>query len=324
MPDLTLTQTFQSELSKLNINSYFSDNTEKVAKFKRTLFDLFTSRPDLQECPIDSVLDSAKKVAMLNLTLGGDVDIILRSGRKGERPKAKAEINYKGYITLTSRAGIVCRANAVYANDIFDADLAEGAISHKPNLLEERGDVIGYYAIVDYQGQRVIDVLSQKELQKWKKTYLGEFPSPAWRKSETEMAKKTILKRTIKPYLYASGHGALIEATALDNDTETNGGQTLEADMSTKPKTDVSSISVDVSSLRALPGREEVAKPQTAEEPKTAPVTASETVVREGDQSKNRVAQLKKDETTGQQPDNTSAITADGSLIEARIKPTIA
>jgi len=214
-------ETFQEQLKTISVASYFNNDKEKMSKFKRTVLDYYSQNSELKKLAnIASIIEACKKIAQMGLTLGGDVHIIVRGG------VAKAELDYKGYHTMLSKANIQAKANVVYENDVFDLDLAEGSITHKPNLRGSRGSILGYYAMIKVSGSWVIDYMSQEELQNWKKVYLP-YVSPAWKSSESEMAKKTILKRTVKPYLYSTNNEELIRATDEDNNAETNNGESL-------------------------------------------------------------------------------------------------
>jgi recombinational DNA repair protein RecT len=255
-------QLFEQKLTAININSYFNNDVEKVKKFKRTLVDYFSANTELKSLKdYDSVIESAKRIAMNNLTLGGDVDIIVRGG------KAKDEMNYKGFHTLLSRANIPARANVVYENDTFDIDLANGTIVHKPNIKGIRGKAVGYYAMIQVSGSWTVDYMSQEELEMWKKTYL-KYKSPAWQSSETEMAKKTILKRTAKPYIYSSNNTALISAYEADNATETDDGKVFNTiDVPVDSRSPLQKyIEDDVKSISALQAIADKVKTESEQE----------------------------------------------------------
>lgn len=214
---------FQNKVAKTNVLSYFGGDEEKVKKFKRTVVDYVNQNPTLIKGDVsgDSVIEACKKVALFDLTLGGDVDIIRRGNKVG------AELRYQAYITLLSRANIPAKANVVYENDTFGIDLATSKITHIPPMKGNRGKPVGFYAMVKVAGEWMVDYMTENEMQEFKKRYVKN-ESSAWKNSYTEMAKKTILKRTTKPYLYSQNNvEALVEMVQIDNATETNDGETL-------------------------------------------------------------------------------------------------
>jgi len=240
---------FKQQVQTMNLSAYFNNDQDKISRFKRTLFDAYSFDDKLQECPVETVIQSATKGAMLNLELNRHFNIIPRKDRKGDaHPNAKFELNYQGYVTLLARNGIIARANAVYSNDIFDVDFAMEEITHKPNLRGSRGELVGVYAILKIDDSKIIDFINAEEITEFKTKFLF-YESGAWKSSLSEMAKKTILKRTSKPYINIDSVGNDVrEAVALDNATETNNGRTLEAREST-PLLDVSQIKVNPATL---------------------------------------------------------------------------
>ncbi len=206
--------------------SYFGHDKNKVSKFKRTVVDYVNKNPHIvQGVDPKSIIESCKTIAMFDLTLGGDVDIIKRGD------KVAAEMQYKGFITLLSRSNIPAKANAVYVNDTFSINLATGEISHSP-AEGDRGVLKGVYAMIKIAGEWIIDYMSSAEIEAFKKKYVktdkkGQY-SQAWRFSLPEMGKKTILKRLSKPYLYGKNNEVLNEMIKIDNNTETNDGETLK------------------------------------------------------------------------------------------------
>lgn len=207
------------------ITSYFNNDKEKIKKFQRTLIDYVNENQiDTSKIEIYSIIESAKKIARLDLTLGGDVDIIPRG------KKCRAELNYKGYLTLITRNNIPARAEVVYAEDTFDIDIGKNEVSHKPG--KNRGDknnIIGFYAKIKIAGEWLIDYMNKTEMDRFKdkfasKNYKGEV-SPAWQNAYAEMGKKTILKRLIKSYQYAINNKDINEATEIDNENYDKTGQ---------------------------------------------------------------------------------------------------
>jgi recombination protein RecT len=206
-------------------------NEKKASAFVQSVKDMFISNPSIQGCDITSILSAAKKVAKLNLTIGGDMDIIPRG------KEAKAEPNYKGLITLALRAGLFSKANTVFENDEFDLDIGSSEIKHKPCLRGDRGAAIGYYAVVTFQtGASVVDYMTKEEVQQFKKDH--NLSSPAWSNYFNEMGKKTVLKRLLKSYMYSDPTGNLSEAITYDNTLEAETAEPEQdrfADLQQKP-----------------------------------------------------------------------------------------
>lgn len=103
-----------ADKSLLPIATQYMGDEKKAKAFVQSVKDMYISNPSLQKVnDMSSIFSAAKKVAQLNLTIGGDMDIIPRGG------KVYAEPNYKGFITLALRAGIFAKANVVVLHELI-------------------------------------------------------------------------------------------------------------------------------------------------------------------------------------------------------------
>lgn len=113
--------------------------------------------------------------------------------------------------------GFDLRAEPVYANDTFDYDLGDDPrITHKPPPLgQERGDIIGFYAIATGPDGRIYrDVMSKKDIDYVRATAKS---GAVWQKWYVEMGKKTVGRRLVKSLPVANTDDRLREALEHDN-----------------------------------------------------------------------------------------------------------
>jgi recombination protein RecT len=135
--------------------------------------------------------------------------------------RAQLIIGYQGYRELGHRSGLIDTliGRTVHKNDMFDIDygLADNLI-HKPRLDGDRGDPVGYYAIVKYtSGGHAFWHMSKAEVELHRdrfamaKTRDGKIVGP-WRDNFDEMAVKTAFLRLAKWMPKSTEMAAAIEA----------------------------------------------------------------------------------------------------------------
>lgn len=113
------------------------------------------TNPKLAECEPASVLGSLMTCAQLGLRPGvlGHAWLLPFWDNKSRGNKAQLVVGYQGLIELALRSGKISSliARTVFANDTFDVDygLADSLV-HKPNLFEDRGEPIAFYAIAKF------------------------------------------------------------------------------------------------------------------------------------------------------------------------------
>lgn len=129
-------------------------------------------------------------------------------------------IGYKGMIELARRSGqiISLSAHEIYENDVFDFSYGlEEKLYHKPEIFNERGRLIGVYAIAQLVGGgHQFEVMSIKDVDEIKKRSKSGGSGP-WITDYNEMAKKTVIRKLFK-YLPVSVE--LQKATTLDESME--------------------------------------------------------------------------------------------------------
>lgn len=176
----------------------------EAAQLVRDAITAIGTTPKLAECDPQSVLGSLMTCAQLGLRPGvlGHAWVLPYWDTKARGFKAQLIIGYEGLVELAHRTGQVASliAREVYANDHFDIDygLADNLI-HKPALHGDRGEVIGYYAIVKYRGGgHSFIYATRSDIERHRDRYAPrnkekQIVGP-WRDHFDAMAKKSVVR----------------------------------------------------------------------------------------------------------------------------------
>lgn len=148
---------------------------------------IFTS---LVRCAFDGLIPDGRQAALVKV-----------------KERGKEKIAYwpmvGGMRYIAANHGYSLEAHCVYANDEFRWELGfDPMVEHRPPPLdEERGDLIGAYAVATRlaDGRKFLDVMSRSEIE----TIRGKSPSARfdwspWNQSTAEMYRKTPAKRLFK------------------------------------------------------------------------------------------------------------------------------
>lgn len=115
------------------------------------------------------------------------------------------QLGYKGLLELAHRTGMVkaIYAELVFEGDEFDVEFGtERRITHKPNLSVDRTDgklvTNAYMVAVLENGERVFEVMTREQLDKIKDSAKASSTDAPWSKWETEMMRKSVVKRGTK------------------------------------------------------------------------------------------------------------------------------
>ena len=103
-------------------------------------------------------------------------------------------VSDKGLIALARRSNTIktIAAESIHANDIIDVELGMNRhLSHKIDIMKERGDVIGYYCLVELvNGGVQFCIMSKQDVEKhrnkFSKAYDATDPNNIWNKNFDE------------------------------------------------------------------------------------------------------------------------------------------
>jgi len=184
-------------------------NTVNVDRFMQSAFLAITNpkMPNLVKCSKESIFRSLKEAAAYGLELNGMLGqaYLIPYNEKGVMT-AHLQLGYKGLIALARRSNTIktIAAEPIHANDIFEVELGMGRkLSHKIDIMKERGEVIGYYCLVELcNGGSQFKVMSKKDVEnhrnKFSKAYDPKDSSNIWNKNFDAMALKTVVIQALK------------------------------------------------------------------------------------------------------------------------------
>lgn len=213
---------------------------QEAVRFVRDALTCLRTVRDLDKCDPESVLGALMTCAQLGLrpgVLGHAWPLPYWDNRiKGHR--AQLVIGYQGLIDLAHRSGQIASliARTVYERDTFEVDygLADSLV-HKPNLREDRGRPVAYYAIVKFtSGGHAFIVMTQSDCEAHRDRYAPRNKDKKivgpWVDNFEAMALKTVIRQLAK-YMPKSTD-VFAEAIAAD------GGLRVDANPQT-PASDV-------------------------------------------------------------------------------------
>jgi hypothetical protein len=139
-------------------------------------------------------------------------------------------LGYRGMVELAYRSGHIepgsFQASAIYEHDEFDYGFGtDSFIKHKPKLLGERGQLLGFYAVCRPKGARpVFDVMRKDEVDAIRGRSKAGDRGP-WVTDYNAMGCKTVLRRFWKmlPSAVTEKYADLVE-----RDTDNEFGDIIE------------------------------------------------------------------------------------------------
>ena len=184
-------------------------NTVNVDRFMQSAMLAITNpkMPDLLRCSKESIFRSLKEAAAYGLELNGMLGqaYLIPYNEKGVMT-SHLQLGYKGLIALARRSNTIktIAAEPIHENDIFEVELGMGRnLSHKIDIMKERGNVIGYYCLVELcNGGSQFKVMSKKDVEnhrdKFSKAYNPKDANNIWNKNFDAMALKTVVIQALK------------------------------------------------------------------------------------------------------------------------------
>lgn len=186
-------------------------------RFTRMVLSAISVNPKLAECTPNSFLGAMMTAAQLgvepNTALGQAYIIPFRNHGTME---AQFQLGYKGLIDLAYRSGeiSVIQAHTVCENDTFEYELGmEPKLKHIP-AKSDRGAPAYYYGMFKTKdGGYGFEVMSVEDVRKHAQRYSKSYNNGPWQTNFDEMAKKTVLKKTLK---YAPLKSDFVKAVIQD------------------------------------------------------------------------------------------------------------
>jgi recombination protein RecT len=193
----------------------------------------FNKNPKLMETTPESKLAAVENIANIGLTLNPvakEAYLIPRWNKTVRGMECVLEPGYVGLVKLLTDAGSVTSivTNIVCQSDLFKINLADNQqpVLHNPELIKsKRGEIIGCYSLATLpDGSKQVEWMDIEELYKIRnrsETYNAYVNSKistcTWVTDETEMMRKTCLKRIYKYLPRTEKMNRVDEAIGLDN-----------------------------------------------------------------------------------------------------------
>lgn len=177
--------------------------------------------PALLECTPQSMLGAVAKCCQLGLPPADGTHraciVPFNNSKKGCK-EAQLIIEYRGLVYLIQNLSDITPNNQVVCkNDTFNYELGtKPFISHKI-ALEDRGDVIGAYAVLSQEGfLPMVEYMNRKEIDGIRSRSRASNSGP-WVTDYSMMARKTVLRRVCRLAPMGTKRGELLqEAVLLD------------------------------------------------------------------------------------------------------------
>ena len=180
----------------------------KVDRVIRLMLSACSRNPKLLECSGESVLQFCMKCSETGLEpIGaGGAWPVPYENRKTGKVEMQFIPDYRGLVNCAKRAECITDAYAevVRENDAFDCELGlEPRLVHKPDR-GDRGALQGAYCIYQLpDGQKRFIYMDAKEITGIRNRSRAAQAGP-WVTDESEMWKKTVVRRAMKPFAGAS------------------------------------------------------------------------------------------------------------------------
>lgn len=171
-------------------------------KFNRVLLTAISTTPALVDADRTSLLAACMKSAQDGLLPDGK-EAALVTFRTKEGMKVQFMPMISGILKKVRNSGELATITAqlVYKNDIFRywVDSDGEHLNHEPNMFEDRGAVVGTYALAKTKdGAIYIEVMTEKQVMAVKNTSKSKDFGPWSGDFAHEMWKKTVLRRLSK------------------------------------------------------------------------------------------------------------------------------
>lgn len=166
-------------------------------KFVRVIQTAITTNPKLMECNRMSLLAACTKAAEIGLFPNGTEAALVPYADKVQFMSMIA-----GKLKLARNSGEIKTMDSqiVYKNDEFDYYTDENGVhlKHRPNLFEERGEIIAAYAIGETKdGGVYVEVVTNDQIKAIESTSKGK--NTPWKGPfRSEMIRKSVLNRLLK------------------------------------------------------------------------------------------------------------------------------
>lgn len=229
-------------------------------RFQRVALTAFSANPALQKCDAKSFIAAMMQSAQLGLEPNTPLGqaYLIPYGQN-----VQFQVGYKGMLELAQRSGKIktIYAREVYEHDAFDVEYGlHQDLKHKPLLVGDKGQIIGYYAVYHtVDGGYNFVFMTKDEVLAFAQSKSKTFKNGPWQTDFDAMAKKTVIKQLLK---YAPISIELQQAIVADTSVKTK----IDADMSMVEDESESYIDttateiIEVDEGEIMPGQQTIGK----------------------------------------------------------------
>ena len=247
-----------AEKKELTMSGYFSEELDRISgalpadfnkqRFALNFVSLIQDKPELQQYSKEVLATALVRSAQDNLdALNNEVYIY-----KGYSDKLTYTISYKGLKKMAIEKSIKpikqITAKVVYEGDTLDEEIVNGeAHLHYKSSLVNKKNPVGVFALATFKdGSETYEILTKEETDKIKSKSRN---SGAWRDFETEMMKKSAVRRLCKNIpLDFSGKqqaDAFFGADELETDPQAQAQSDIEQNANKQAFDDSAAVTVD-------------------------------------------------------------------------------
>lgn len=249
--------------------------------FAASVLNQIRKVPKLAKCTQESFFDALVTCAQLGILPNGrDAHLIPfdtnrkdAAGNWSKKTECQLIIDWKGLAGLAYKNSDLVEpiyADVVCANDVFEYNMGR-VLRHTWKLTEDRGEVVGAYAIAKFKsGGERHDLLSLRDIEKARAASKNADKGP-WVAWYEEMAKKTAVRRLSK-YLQLAPE--VVEA--LDAEDRMNSIDIKPAHLSISEPAATDTTTVEEEPPTANETAEEEQKPSEPPATKTAPAAINQ------------------------------------------------
>lgn len=167
-------------------------------KMARVALTAILRTPKLLSCSQESLLESMMILSQVGLPPDGRVSHLIPFG-----DKCTVIIDWKGYVELARRNGVVVTSQLVCQNDVFTVQQDDGTgtskVNHAIDYTKPRGPEYAVYSRAKLpNGEVDYEIMTKEEVEYVRNTFSRGKDADAWRKSWGEMARKTVIRRHAK------------------------------------------------------------------------------------------------------------------------------
>jgi recombination protein RecT len=218
-------------------------NADRMARIALTII---RKNKNLADCNPISLFGAIIQASQLGLEVGIHAHLVPFYNKQTKQKEVQMIPDYRGLMHLARNSGEISliTAQVVYSNDPFDYKFGTNAfLNHKPSN-NERGNLIGAYAIAQYKdGPVQFEYMTKNDIDLIKNRSKAKDDGP-WITDYPAMAKKTVIRMLCKllPVSVELQRAIILDETNEIGDSQNNIAiidADFEIDISGKPEVDM-------------------------------------------------------------------------------------